>query len=121
MFNGTNLKYVFCPTHTLSVTPDMYFHSLHNSSVAFAPLDPVEQAFSEELIAYWASFVRSGNPNTYKLDRSPEWPLYNITHQQRMVLQQGTLTTSASTPETITEDEVERCAFVASKAQKQQN
>ncbi|KZT22327.1 hypothetical protein NEOLEDRAFT_1171468 [Neolentinus lepideus HHB14362 ss-1] len=39
-----------------------------NGSTAFSPQD-----FSWEIIAYWLSFVCSGDPDTYKLDRSPQW------------------------------------------------
>ncbi|PWN52525.1 alpha/beta-hydrolase [Violaceomyces palustris] len=31
---------------------------------------------SDEMNAYWVSFVATGNPNTLKLDRSPAWPSY---------------------------------------------
>ncbi|KAJ8072050.1 hypothetical protein PM082_015608 [Marasmius tenuissimus] len=42
----------------------------------------------EELIVYWLSFVRAGDPNKFKLPRSPEWPQYARTSKQRIVLQQ---------------------------------
>ena len=83
-------------------------------------MTPSEQAFASELIAYWLSFVRSGNPNTHKLARAPTWPAYTTSQTQRVVLTEGTETKSGSTVETIPAAERQRCAFVASKAQSQQ-
>lgn len=83
-------------------------------------MTPSEDAFAEELIAYWLSFVRSGNPNTHKLARSPAWPAYKASTAQRVVLTEGSAIKSGSTIETIPSAEVKRCAFVVSKAQVQQ-
>ncbi|KIO33811.1 hypothetical protein M407DRAFT_65156, partial [Tulasnella calospora MUT 4182] len=41
-----------------------------------------EAAFAEELIAYWLSFVETGDPNSSKLDRSPQWPEYGPSKQR---------------------------------------
>ena len=83
-------------------------------------MTPSEEAFAEELIAYWLSFVRSGDPNTFKLARAPHWPVYNNQNTQRVVLTEGTETTTGSTSEAISALEKRRCAFVASKARVQQ-
>lgn len=92
-------------------------------------MTPVEKAFAAELIGYWLSFVRSGNPNTFKLDRSPVWPEYFTTGavndlKQRIVLQQdpdNSTTVSGNFQEMEPVVESGRCAFVASKAQDEQN
>lgn len=84
-------------------------------------MTPTEDAFAEELIAYWLSFVRSFDPNKFKLSRSPTWPAFTSSHPQRIVLQEGTTVTSDSYVETITTAENGRCNFVASKVQHQQN
>jgi len=89
-------------------------------------MTPTEIAFAEELIAYWLSFVRSGDPNTFKLKRSPEWTQFNPNAPalKRMVLQQGPGTTtdvSGSFIEDEPEVETDRCTFVISKAAKEQN
>ena len=85
-------------------------------------MTPTEDAFAAELIAYWVSFVRSGDPNQYKLSRSPEWNMYkNIS---RIVLQQGpgnTTTVSGSFAEAEPEIDKTRCALVASQVEQQQN
>ncbi|KAE9401291.1 alpha/beta-hydrolase [Gymnopus androsaceus JB14] len=100
-----------------------------NGSGVFTPMTPVEKAFAAELIGYWLSFVRSGNPNTFKLDRSPVWPEYFTTGavndlKQRIVLQQdpdNSTTVSGNFQEMEPVVESGRCAFVASKAQDEQN
>ncbi|KAJ3756051.1 alpha/beta-hydrolase [Lentinula raphanica] len=103
-----------------------------NGSGTFTPLTPVESAFAEELIAYWISFVRAGDPNVFKLDRSPVWVEYFVLEgkgekeklKRRIVLQQDprNLTdVSGSFVETEFEDESRRCEFVASKAGEEQN
>lgn len=81
------------------------------------------KAFAKELIAYWLSFVRTGDPNTFKLDRSPIWPQYTTTEQMRIVLQELEtmgIATSGSYVEQEPPLESRRCDFVASKAERQQ-
>ena len=90
-----------------------------NGTTTFQPQTPLDQAFAEELIAYWLSFVRAGDPNTFKLDRSPVWPAYTVQAKERIVLQEPK-TNDTSVSGSITEQEpkleTSRCAFVASKA-----
>ena len=86
-------------------------------------MTPSEDAFAEELIAYWLSFVRAGDPNTFKLDRSPVWPEYTMKGQQRIALQEpktNDLTISGSDAEQEPALESSRCEFVASKSQREQ-
>ena len=81
-----------------------------------------ENAFAEELIAYWLSFVRSHDPNKFKLAHSPTWPAFTSAHPQRIVLQEGTTTArSESHAETVSDTEIGRCNFVASNVNRQQN
>ncbi|CDO68585.1 hypothetical protein BN946_scf184996.g16 [Trametes cinnabarina] len=92
-----------------------------NGTTTFQPQRPIDQAFAAELIAYWLSFVRSGNPNTHKLARSPTWPEYTLERKSRIVLQEGENTNvSGSAPEIEPAAENTRCAFVASKAPHEQ-
>lgn len=84
-------------------------------------MTPAQEAFAEELIAYWLSFVRTGDPNTHKLARAPQWPLYNTGTTQRIVLTEGTDTATGSALETISALERRRCEFVSSKARVQQS
>jgi carboxylesterase type B len=98
--------------------------SRFNGSGVFTPMTPVETSFAEELIAYWLSFVRSGNPNTFKLARSPLWTPFTNSVKSRMVLQQDPLnitTQSGSFLEMESALESQRCSFVASQVVAQQN
>ncbi|KAG7089993.1 hypothetical protein E1B28_011615 [Marasmius oreades] len=100
-----------------------------NGTNTFTPMTPVENAFAEELIAYWLSFVRAGDPNTFKLSRSPHWPQYTLagdggSTKQRIVLQQdpkNTTTRSGSFIEQEPQKESKRCQVVASKSEQEQN
>ncbi|KAF5379671.1 hypothetical protein D9615_005751 [Tricholomella constricta] len=95
-----------------------------NGSTTFTPLSPVETSFAEELIAYWLSFVRAGNPNTHRLARSPVWPSYNEKHRSRIVLQQASansITTSGSFVEEEVDPETRRCNVIANQVAHQQN
>ena len=90
--------------------------TVENRTDVVTALDDVETAFSQEMIAYWISFVRTKDPNVYKLSRSPSWPGY--VENQRVVLQQdpnNSTTNSGIFVESESEGELRRCAFVASK------
>ncbi|KAL1723549.1 Alpha/Beta hydrolase protein [Schizophyllum commune] len=87
-----------------------------NGTFTLTPQSDVELAFAEELIAYWLSFVRAGDPNTYKLDRSPEWTGYSAGERARIVLQEGPeddVDESGSFVEEEGKEETERCQLVA--------
>ncbi|KAK7683818.1 hypothetical protein QCA50_013194 [Cerrena zonata] len=86
-----------------------------NGSTTFTQLTPEENAFAEELIAYWLSFVRSHDPNTFKLARSPVWQPFTNEKHPRIVLQQNTTTTSGSYTEVDYVPEIKRCAAIAGK------
>ncbi|KAF9224779.1 alpha/beta-hydrolase [Gyrodon lividus] len=97
-----------------------------NGTTTFTFQTPAELAFASELIAYWLSFVRSGNPNTYKLDMSPAWERYTPTNKVRMVLMQdfqnqNLMTVSRSYMEEQPTGEGSRCAFAISKVIHTQN
>ncbi|KAF8556605.1 alpha/beta-hydrolase [Imleria badia] len=89
-----------------------------NGTGTFTAQTPAELAFASELIAYWLSFVRSANPNTYKLDVSPTWEQYTPLNKVRMVLMQdpkNLTTVSGSYVEEEPTVEGDRCAFAISK------
>ncbi|KAJ7108820.1 Alpha/Beta hydrolase protein [Mycena epipterygia] len=95
-----------------------------NGSGTFSPMTPVETSFAAELIAYWLSFVRAGDPNTFKLPQSPQWTQFSTGEKNRVVLQQDPLnitTQSGSFLEEQSSGETERCNFVASQVGVQQN
>ncbi len=120
MFDGTSTGCVIGYPHIpLSIYAALFSHRTNGTTV-FQPMTPTDQAFAQELIAYWLSFVRSGNPNTHKLASSPEWDSYSPVKPTRMVLQEGTPSSSSSFVEGIPAVQVSRCAFVTSKADSEQ-
>ncbi|KAG6915820.1 hypothetical protein DXG01_009694 [Tephrocybe rancida] len=95
-----------------------------NGTTTFTPMTPIETAFAQELIAYWLSFVRSGNPNSHKLTRSPEWSSYSAKKRSRIVLQQAATDAAGVTGSFVEEEEeaeTHRCNVIASQADTQQN
>ncbi|KII91820.1 hypothetical protein PLICRDRAFT_105475 [Plicaturopsis crispa FD-325 SS-3] len=94
-----------------------------NGTTTFTPLNSTEQAFAQELVAYWLSFVRAGDPNVHKLARSPAWAPYTSATKSRIVLQQADADESGSGSYVELEPPAEsrRCAFVASLVEDQQN
>ncbi|KAG1737486.1 Alpha/Beta hydrolase protein [Suillus paluster] len=95
-----------------------------NGSTTFTPQTPSELAFASELVAYWLSFVRAGDPNAYKLDKSPTWEQYSETNPTRIVLMQdlqNLTVVSGSYMERQPVTETVRCAFAISKAQACEN
>ncbi|KAG8898618.1 hypothetical protein FRB99_007324, partial [Tulasnella sp. 403] len=95
-----------------------------NATVTFNDLSPQETLFSEELIAYWASFIRTGSPNHHKLDFSPEWRPFveEKTSASWMVLQasaQGDRT-SGNFMEVVPQEEQKQYRFWINNAYKTQ-
>ncbi|KAL3418592.1 carboxylesterase [Phlyctema vagabunda] len=60
---------------------------------------------------YWTSFIRSGNPNTYRLPDSPVWEVFNSETQQRIYFPNDV---SNVAMQSVPEDQKERCAYLTS-------
>ncbi|KAF9647804.1 alpha/beta-hydrolase [Thelephora ganbajun] len=88
-----------------------------NGTATYQNQTAAERAFAEETIAYWLSFVRSGDPNKYKLSRSPNWPKYTTFSPSRILLAQSNDTTkSQSSVELIPIREILRCALLGGRS-----
>ena len=98
-----------------------------DGTTTFTNMTASEEAFAEELIAYWLSFVRAHDPNTFKLERSPLWPQYSASSPNMIVLQRPTgadansTTVSGSIIGKEVDAETRRCDFVASIEPEQEN
>jgi hypothetical protein len=86
-------------------------------------MSPIETAFAEELIAYWVSFVRAGDPNRFKLRWSPAWKRFTPSKKSRIVLQEAPEEgpVSGSFLELEGAQESERCEVVAGMVGVQEN
>ncbi|KAG5638534.1 hypothetical protein H0H81_012034 [Sphagnurus paluster] len=96
----------------------------YNGTTEYTPVNDIQRSFAEELIAYWLSFVRSGDPNTHKLARSPVWPTYDSKKPGRIVLQQAATSdkgSSGSWAEYEDKSETQQCAVIAGQVAHQEN
>jgi len=94
-----------------------------NGTTTFNDLTPAESAFAEELIAYWLSFVRSGDPNKFKLSRSPFWVPFTA-QKARIVLQAIPAESNAASGSSLEKEsgeETGRCTLITSQVGVQQN
>ncbi|KAI9686592.1 MAG: hypothetical protein M1822_003603 [Bathelium mastoideum] len=64
-----------------------------------APIVPVVQA-------YWTSFVRSHNPNTYRLASTPKWAEFGSGKERLHFV------TNATAMETVPQDQRDRCSYL---------
>ncbi|KAA1473116.1 alpha/beta-hydrolase [Dentipellis sp. KUC8613] len=100
-------------------TSDLYFlfngtTSAPNGGATFTPFNQSEALLSQEAIAYWTSFVATGNPSTQRRETSPAWQSFTGsggTSRHRIVPTLQNETTTATMLEAIPEFEVERCAY----------
>ncbi|QRV93283.1 carbohydrate esterase family 10 protein [Ceratobasidium sp. AG-Ba] len=93
---------------------DVYylFDGANGRTPSFTPFNITQAPVSHEIIRYWTSFTRSGDPSKYKLAYSPRWP--NFVGNKRVVMSEdvgGNGTRTASTIEVVPTYEQERCRF----------
>ncbi|KAH8819024.1 triacylglycerol lipase [Xylogone sp. PMI_703] len=67
---------------------------------------PLNQNIVPLMQAYWTSFIRTHNPNTYRLRGSPRWELWNPAEMNRIRFQ-----TNATRMENVDEETRVRCAY----------
>ncbi|KAF8686255.1 Alpha beta-hydrolase [Rhizoctonia solani] len=107
---------------TLAVNPwqgvmhasDVYylFNGATGSTPFFAPFNTTQAPVAQEIMQYWTSFTRSGNPSKFKRSYSPAWPDY--IGDRRIVMSEdvgGSGNHTASFVEKIPVYEQERCSF----------
>ncbi|KAI5283276.1 hypothetical protein KEM54_002269, partial [Ascosphaera aggregata] len=68
------------------------------------PYTTYDKQVGEYVMNYWISFIRSLDPNRYKLSRSPTWEPYGIEGGQRLRFQ-----TNTTRMVNIASNEVARC------------
>ena len=80
---------------------------------ADALLEQSEAVVSQEAIAYWTSFARTGNPSAAKYPTSPPWAPFAADDgkRQRLLVREGTKEKTSSAAEDIADYELIRCAF----------
>ncbi|EMC97540.1 hypothetical protein BAUCODRAFT_147606 [Baudoinia panamericana UAMH 10762] len=89
---------IWGPTNTNGGAPDSYKAGGNNF-----PIVAVVQG-------YWTSFIRSYNPNTYRLAGTPTWEAWTTGNRyQRLMFQ-----TNNTTMETVPSDQQARCIYLSS-------
>lgn len=58
---------------------------------------------------YWTSFIRSYNPNTYRLPGTAEWQEWTADTKQRLLF-----VTNGTSMESVPQDQRQRCAYLSS-------
>ncbi|TVY42441.1 Lipase, partial [Lachnellula occidentalis] len=71
-----------------------------------------EAAPDSAITSYWASFIRSKDPNTYKLSSAPVWEVFGANMSRIHFPGDG----SPVAMEEVPEDQKERCAYLSSIA-----
>ncbi|CAE6527139.1 unnamed protein product [Rhizoctonia solani] len=107
---------------TLAVNPwqgvmhasDVYylFNGATGTTPFFAPFNITQVPVAQEIMQYWTSFTRSGDPSKFKRSYSPGWP--NYADNRRVVMSEdvgGDGSRTASFVEKIPTYEQERCSF----------
>ncbi|GJJ10349.1 hypothetical protein Clacol_004575 [Clathrus columnatus] len=111
-FNAPNpVLYAQTPYQGVMHTSDLFFLSAPNAGYTFKAFNSTELPLSQEIIAYWTSFGRSGNPSQFKETFSPDWPGQRT--GQRVVMTRNVIPNdgTASSVESISAYEMERCLF----------
>jgi hypothetical protein len=80
-----------------SVAPASYYPGQSNAGII-----PVIQG-------YWTSFIRSYNPNTYRVAGTPAWGTWETAGKERLMFQ-----TNATAMETVELGMQQRCAWLQS-------
>ncbi|KAL1736681.1 Alpha/Beta hydrolase protein [Schizophyllum commune] len=98
-------------------TSDLYFlfqgDTIPNAGNSFTAFNESEAVVSQEAVAYWTSFARTGDPSAAKYPASPLWPPFAADdgRRQRLLVREGTSEKTSSAAEDISDYELIRCAF----------
>lgn len=60
--------------------------------------------------AYWTSFIRSADPNSFKLASAPVWTPFDVGGMERLLFPNELANV---TMESVPEDQRERCAYLS--------
>jgi carboxylesterase type B len=87
---------IWGPLNTRNNSPISYYSGNVNGNIV-----PVAQA-------YWTSFIRCFNPNTYRLKGTPAWEAWTQGQKQRLHF-----VTNATAMENVPQDQKQRCEYLS--------
>ncbi|CAE7191421.1 unnamed protein product [Rhizoctonia solani] len=112
-FNVPNpVDFAANPWRGVGHTSDVYYMFNGATGGTFHSFNTTEVPVAQEIIQYWSSFTRSGNPSTFKRTYSPVWPTY--AENNRVVMSEdvdGNGNSTASSVESVLAFEQKRCQF----------
>ena len=100
--------YTYLWTHPMPGPEKSTYGAFHSSELAYVfnslgsarrPWEPADRAIGEKTSAYWANFVRTGNPNGAGL---PEWPVFDPARAVTMEIGDAFGPRPVATPEKVT-------------------
>lgn len=98
MSHTIEVNAIWGPTNTNGGAPASYYEG----EVNFPMVDVVQ--------GYWTSFIRSFDPNTYRLPGTPTWEAWTTSNSyQRLMFQ-----TNNTRMESVPADQQARCAYLSS-------
>ncbi|KAJ7101379.1 Alpha/Beta hydrolase protein [Mycena belliarum] len=110
--------YEQAPYQGAAHTSDLYYlfegtNTFGNAGNTFTPFNTSETVLSKEAIAYWTSFATTGDPSREKMSVSPAWDSFSApdASRRRLMFNRGGNTSTNSTMQAITEEEIRRCQF----------
>lgn len=93
--------------HTVEVAAIFGPENTRGGPASYNP-DGINAHIIPVIQSYWTSFIKSLNPNTFRLADTAEWETWNSSSQHRLVFQTGGNTTM----ETVTEEARQRCKYL---------
>ncbi|QSZ31841.1 hypothetical protein DSL72_001410 [Monilinia vaccinii-corymbosi] len=91
-------------------------HTSESGSIWGSSKQP-DSALIPSIQAYWTSFIRTKDPNTYKLESAPKWEQLKTSNYQRIHFRAENVTGDAIanvTMESIPDEQMARCAYLSS-------
>src|SRR5882672_47934 len=76
------VSFPYGAAHTYEI--QYLFPLYHGAAGIVNTLNPAQTRLSDQMVSYWTTFAKTGNPNS---EETPEWPRYDATLDQYLSLQ----------------------------------
>jgi para-nitrobenzyl esterase len=76
------VSFPYGTAHTYEI--QYLFPHYHGATGIVNNLNPAQERLSDQMVSYWTTFAKSGNPNS---EETPDWPRYDATLDQYQSLQ----------------------------------
>jgi para-nitrobenzyl esterase len=79
---GPTVSFPYGAAHTFEI--QYLFSGYHGATGTVHPLNTAQKKLSDDMVSYWTTFAKTGNPNSRE---TPDWPGYNSNKDQYQALQ----------------------------------